>query len=128
MSDHWVPPSDRNLGQMKFLPTEDLKEALAASHKAELFVAGYYDFDRQHLLLFRGNGMSLVVPASVFVPNAKHTPDFTKFDIIDCGQTVSLGDYEASSRSILRAMDPEYDRKCEAENEVWLRKRTKISN
>lgn len=113
---------------MKFLPTEELHEALSAENKSELFVAGYCDFDNQHLILFKGDGKSIVVPFLIFKSYGGIVPDFDKFDIIDTGQTVALGNYEASNRGIFRAIDPEYDKKCEVENEIGSGKGKKVFN
>jgi hypothetical protein len=40
--------------------------------------------------------------------NAKVEPNFQELDIVDHGQAVKLGEYEASTRSILIDLDPEY--------------------
>ncbi len=123
----WIPPSHRNLGPMVFLQGKELQEALSATNKSELFVAGYFDFDLNQVMVFKGDGTSVAIPADIFIPNAKCSPDFTKFDIVDGGTALGFGEYEASNRSIFRAIDPAYNRKCE-EDEVRFREGKKVFN
>jgi DNA-binding Xre family transcriptional regulator len=54
----------------------------------------------------------LTVPFSGFEKSGTGTmPDFDRFAVIDCGQTVELGDYEAAVDAILYEYDPEYRRR-----------------
>ena len=54
----------------------------------------------------------LTVPFSTFEKSGDGTePDFNKFAVIDCGQTVQLGNYEAAVDAILYEHDPEYRRR-----------------
>lgn len=104
----------RQIGLLKVLDTKELAEVLAlpATDKRRLITAGYADFTLQHLVLFRGDGTSVIAPFKMFVPNLKTSPDFEALDIIDFGHTVKLGEYEASTRSILIDLDPEYKDYC----------------
>lgn len=115
------------MGTMQFLPSDEMKIALASPDKNERFVAGYFDYIGQHLLLFRGDGMSLVVPASVFEPRMELAPDFNLFELTDCGAMIKLGLYEVTNEFILKAMDPKFEAKRE-ENEIRIRARAKVSN
>ncbi len=89
----------------------DLVEALTAPNRADLFIGGAVDREAKAITLIRGNLESLVVPFAWFrkVPGGTR-PDFSRFGVIDCGQTVALGDYEASADAILYDHDPEYRR------------------
>lgn len=122
----WIPPSRRNLSPMVFLPSEDLHLALQAPNKSELFVSGYFDHDLNQVMVFKGDGTSTTIPAEIFVSNTKFSPDFTKFDIVDGGATLSFGDYKASAKFILRALDPS-NYKCD-EYEVRFREGKKVLN
>ena len=56
--------------------------------------------------------MPLTVPFSAFEKSGDGTrPDFNELSVIDCGQTVQLGDYEAAVDAILYEYDPEYRRR-----------------
>jgi hypothetical protein len=103
--------SERNIGPLKVLPPEQLKVINGAEEveKRKLFVAGYADFDLKQLILFRGNGTSVIAPFSIFKPSGTGlAPDFTNLEIIDWGQTVKLGEYEASTTGILYDLDPAF--------------------
>jgi len=53
----------------------------------------------------------LTVPFSAFEKSGDGTePDFNAFSVIDCGQTVKLGEYEAAVDALLYEYDPEYRR------------------
>jgi hypothetical protein len=100
----------RRLGELSILKVEELKEVLAlpAVDKRRLITAGYADFSLQQLVLFRGDGTSVIAPFGMFEPSGTTAPDFNELEIIDYGHTVRLGSYEASTRSILTDLDPEY--------------------
>lgn len=110
----------REISVFKVLPPDQLKQIfkLALADKHRLIVGGYADFDLQQLILFRGDGSNVIAPFSMFEPNAICSPDFTDLDIIDYGQTVRLGKYEASSQSILKELDPEYQEYIESNNRL----------
>jgi DNA-binding Xre family transcriptional regulator len=95
-----------------FLPNEELAEVLSAPHAADLLIGGQVDAEAGVLLLFRGNLVPLVVPLSVFqqAPNGPR-PDPRRFAVIDHGQTIQLGDYEAATSAILYEVDPDYRRR-----------------
>lgn len=95
-----------------FLPPEELVEVLSAPNAADLFIGGRVDSDAGVLLLFRGNLAPLVVPLTVFEPGpGSPQPDPKRFAVTDYGQTLKLGDYEASGDAILYEVDPEYRRR-----------------
>jgi hypothetical protein len=89
----------------------DLVEALTAPNRANLFIGGAVDKEAKAITLIRGNLESLVVPFAWFRKAPGGTrPHFTRFAVIDCGQTVALGKYEASADAILYDHDPGYRR------------------
>lgn len=95
-----------------FLAAEELVEVLSAPNAADLFIGGSVDAEAGVLLLFRGNLVPLVVPLGIFktTPVGLH-PDPGRFAIADYGQTVKLGDYEATADAILYEVDPDYRRR-----------------
>lgn len=69
--------------------------------KRFLVVAGYSDFLRHQLILFRLGGVPVIVPFDMFKPSGTSNPDFSKLEIIDHGYTIKLGEYEADTCSVL---------------------------
>ena len=108
--------TNRKTTDLKCLPSNEMIEVLASPNeeKKNLFVSGYVDFTLKQVVLFRGYGVGVSVPFDMFVPDAKYSPDFEQFELIDYGQTVKLGEYEASTRSILYKLDPEYKAFCDS--------------
>jgi len=95
-----------------FLPAEELAEVLAAEHRADLFIGGSVNHATETITFWRGHVKPLTVPFSAFEKSGDGTaPDFHQFSVIDCGQTVRLGDYEAAVDAILYEYDPEYRRR-----------------
>ena len=95
----------------KLLPLEELLDVLSApqSEAAGLFIAAVADPQSQTLALTRGNLKTITVSFSMFPPSGRGIqPDFGRLSLIDCGHTVRLGDYEASSDAVLYEADPEY--------------------
>jgi len=77
-----------------------------------VFIGGSVDHDTTTITFWRGNLKSLTVPFSAFEKSGTGTkPDFNEFAVIDCGQTVQLGEYEAAVDAILYEYDPEYRRR-----------------
>lgn len=95
-----------------FIPAEALVEVLEAHNRADLFIGGSVDNATETITFWRGNLTALTVPFSAFEKSGAGTkPDFDKFAVIDGGQTVGLGDYEAAVDAILYEYDPEYRRR-----------------
>ena len=90
------------------LPEEELTEVLTSSMKerSRLVIAGFVDRPYRQLVLFLGNGIGILAPFEIFKPTPKVSPDFDRFGIIDHGQTIALGEYEASVDAIIEEMDP----------------------
>jgi len=94
-----------------FLPAEELADVLAAEHRSDLFIGGSVNRATETITFWRGNLKPLTVAFSAFEKSGDGTePDFHKFSVIDCGQTVRLGDYEAAVDAILYEYDPAYRR------------------
>ena len=109
-----------NLGMLTVLPPVELEAILSLpdSQKSRYFVAAYADFDNKQVVLCRGDGTNIMVSFVLFEPNATAIPDFTNLSIGDYGQTVKLGSYEASTRSILLAADWRFREECESNKNV----------
>jgi DNA-binding Xre family transcriptional regulator len=95
-----------------FIPAEELAEILEADHRADLFIGGSVDGVTDTITFWRGDLKPITVPFSAFEKSGAGTkPDFGRFAVIDCGQTVELGDYEAAVDAILYEYDSEYRRR-----------------
>lgn len=94
-----------------FIPAKELAEVLDAENPANCFIGGFVNKATQTITFWRGNLESLTIPFSAFDKSGNGTePDFEAFSVIDCGQTVRLGDYEAAVDAILYEYDPAYRR------------------
>jgi DNA-binding Xre family transcriptional regulator len=99
-----------------FLEPAELAEALQADERADLFIGGSVDRATETITLWRGNLDTLTVPFSAFEESGDGVqPDFGKFSLIDYGQTVRLGKYEAAADALLYEFDPEYRRRIKKE-------------
>jgi len=74
---------------------------LSWAAKRYLVIAGYSDFLPQQLVLFRSDGRNVITPFDMFKPSGTSSPNFYELEIIDCGNTIKLGKYEADAGSIL---------------------------
>jgi hypothetical protein len=96
-----------------FLPDDELVAVLIApaEEARDRFIGGSVDLERNSLILVRGNLEQVLFPLDAFHPNAVSRPDPTQFHLTDHGDTVCLGNYEASSHSILYEIDSDYRRR-----------------
>jgi hypothetical protein len=102
-----------------FLPPEELAEVLLSENRGDLFIGGFVDTTTKTITLWRGNLESLTVPFSAFPkPGDGTKPDFSKFAVIDYGQTIQFGPYEAAADAILYEFEPDYRRRIKKEREV----------
>jgi Helix-turn-helix len=93
---------------VRLLPAAEIAEVLAHEHPESLLIGGVADREDKALVLYRGSLERLVVPFSWFLSLADRTkPSFEDFEVIDNGQTVRLGKYEAAADAILYEFDPE---------------------
>jgi len=94
-----------------FVTSDELAEILNAENRSELAIGGIVNGKTERITLWRGNFEPMTIPFSAFETAGDGTaPDFSRFSIIDCGQTVKLGDYEAAIDAILYEFDPDYRR------------------
>ena len=95
---------------VRLLPQKELLAVLAAKNRNDLFVGGAVQ--AKTIVLYRGNLQSVTVPLAWFAPSGSGVrPNFSRFSIIDFGQTVKLGKYEAATDAILYDHDPIYCRR-----------------
>jgi DNA-binding Xre family transcriptional regulator len=95
-----------------FLPAEELAEVLKAANRHDLFIGGSVDQATGTITFWRGDLKPLAVPFSAFeMPASRNAPDLSRFSVIDCGQTVRLGGYEAAVDTILYEYDSDYRRR-----------------
>ncbi|MCI0620636.1 MAG: hypothetical protein L0387_03020 [Acidobacteria bacterium] len=85
------------------LPFHELVAATTAGNRAKLFVAGFVDWETDVATLYRGNLDRLVFSLSVI--GRRFQARATPLSIIDSGQTVCFGDYQAASDAILLEVD-----------------------
>lgn len=87
------------------LGKEELAEVLATENPDEYFIGGVVNRDDDVLVLFRGNFERLLVPLDWFRRDRPPFPDFDDFEIVDTGQTICFGDYEAAADAVLYEFD-----------------------
>ena len=97
---------------LKLLPIEEITEVLASPDREDSFIGGIVDKENALVILYRGNLEPLSLPLSWFEagPNSPQ-PDPDDFNVIDFGQTVRLGDFEAGAEAILYEFDPLFRRR-----------------
>lgn len=81
---------------------------MARDKSRDLFIGGAVDIESKTLALIRGNLDRLIVPLHIFRPSGNCKPDFDQFRIVDYGQTIQFGKYEAAADFVLYLADPEY--------------------
>lgn len=95
----------------EMLELSDLLHVVNSFNRQGLFIAGVVDPDDQVLILYRGDFTSLVVPFAWFEPRPTvGSPEWTRFEVTDFGQTLRMGDYEAAADAILYDFDPVFRR------------------
>jgi hypothetical protein len=102
-----VAPDDR----VQLAKADDLAEILAGPDRRNFFIGGAVSPAFKSLILYRGDLEPIVVPWSWFRARPSGPkPDFADFEVIDAGQTVRLGDYEAATEAILYDFDQDFRR------------------
>lgn len=97
---------------VRLLPIPELIEVLGSDHRSDLFIGGVVMPTRSEILLYRGNLEPITVPLSWFgTRTGSADPDISRFEVADYGQTIRLGDYEASTDAILYEFDEDYRRR-----------------
>ncbi|MBI5544774.1 MAG: helix-turn-helix transcriptional regulator [Deltaproteobacteria bacterium] len=99
----------------RFLPDDELAEVLASKSAADLFIGGAADAGAGALVLYKGDLLPLVVPLSMFKARpGGPAPDAGRLEVVDFGQTVRLGEFEAASDAIFYELDADYRRRAKA--------------
>lgn len=94
------------------LPVHELAEVLEQSNREDFCIGGSVERQHRMVVLVRGNLDVLPVPMASFEATADGVaPDFDDFEVIDYGQTLRFGDYEASFDAVLYEMDQVYRRR-----------------
>ena len=89
----------------------ELTMVLSAPNRRDLFIGAVFDAQSSAVLLYRGTLEPLVVPSRWFANRASGAVvDPSDLRVIDHGQTVRLGRFEASSDAILYEFDIAYRR------------------
>ena len=95
----------------ELLELPDLLDVAASFNRNDLFIGGIVDIEDQALILYRGDFTSLLVPFAWFEPRpVAGSPDWSRFQVTDCGQTLRVGEYEAAADAILYDFDPVFRR------------------
>jgi len=90
----------------------ELVEVLKQPNRADFCIGGSVEPEHQMVVLVRGILDVLPVPMEVFKPTGDGIePDFDDFEVIDYGQTLRFGRYEASFDAVLYEMDEDYRRR-----------------
>lgn len=84
--------------RVAFLEGGALTWVLTCDHPGSYVIGGNLDLDKQEIVFILGDMIPVTVPFSFFEPNAKCSPDFEQFEIVDHGTAVKFGDYECSTR------------------------------
>lgn len=102
-----------------FLAPDELAVALGAENRVDLFIGGSVDKGSETVTLWRGNLQTITVPFAAFAKSGDGTaPDFDKFSVIDYGQTIRLGDYEAAADALLYEFDAEFRRRTKSQRQA----------
>lgn len=95
----------------RFLDRDELAEVLSSERRADLFIGGTVSHADGAVVLYRGDLGRMAVPLSWFVRTGKvEHPDFDDFGVLDFGQTIRFGQFEAATDAILYAFDDLYRR------------------
>lgn len=99
----------------RFLEGSILSEVLLSPSVGDLLIGCAVDKLMETVTLIRGNLCQHVLPFSFFTdyPSVE-IPHFDDVEVIDYGQTLRLGTYEASTDSILYEIDEDYRRRANA--------------
>lgn len=98
------------------LPLEEILEIINDTNAKNYVIGGQVDEKTRVVTLIRGDLSKLVVPFSIFRPSGIGVkPDFTRFSVEDFGQSIKLGDYEASVDAVFYEFDSLYRRERKAE-------------
>ena len=95
--------------ESRWLPAAELVAAMTADDCADRFIGGSVDLKAKTVTLLRGDITAIVAPSRLFCRSGDQTaPDFSRLRLADYGQTIALGDYEASADAVLYELDAGY--------------------
>lgn len=98
------------------LPMSELLAVLQAANRRDLCIGGTVLRDSQTVILLRGDLEPLLVPFDAFQPSGNGiAPHFADFEVIDCGQTLRFGAFEAAFDAVLYERDAEHRRRLRAQ-------------
>jgi len=84
----------------------DWFKVVNATNDKPLAICGVLDTESRDLLLMLKNSEVFIISLDSFEPSGDGTaPDFSDFSIIDCGQTLKFGPYEASVEAVLKEIN-----------------------
>jgi DNA-binding Xre family transcriptional regulator len=87
----------------------EILEIFASKNPSHFVIGGNIENDLKLLVLTRGDLSTLAIPLSAFRESGDNiVPDFEAFSVVDGGQTLKFGEYEASVDSVLYELDPDY--------------------
>lgn len=99
-----------------FLEPQELAEALLAENRRDLLIGCLVDRDSKTVILWRGDLEPLTVPFAAFPKSADGIkPNFASAAVVDYGQTLQFGEYEAAADAILYEFDADYRRRIKKE-------------
>lgn len=94
--------------ELQLLSSDELAAVLSSDRRGDLLVGGIVNTSEGVIVLYRGSFDRMSVPFEWFQRSSDVEPDFNDFEVTDHGQTVRLGDFEASADAILYAFDSSY--------------------
>lgn len=85
-----------------FLSEQEVANIITAKNKSKLVIAVTSLKDKKKVILLKGNLIEKAIPFSAFkISGTGVVPDFNDLEVIDGGQTIRLGKYEAAVDSLL---------------------------
>jgi hypothetical protein len=94
---------------LSLLPDDELIEVISSPSRQDLLLGAATDREARAIVVLRGNLEPVVVPFAWFrSPRGGPVPDFANPEIVDGGQTIRLGPYEAATDALLFEIDREY--------------------
>jgi hypothetical protein len=110
------PKSSSADGPRSFLAPDEMAEVLVSDTPGDYVIGGLIDPVDDAVVLYRGSFDTVILPFSFFRPaTTKLMPDFSQFAIIDGGQALRFGTYEATVDIVLYDRDPEFRRRHKAQ-------------
>jgi hypothetical protein len=97
---------------LKLLPIEEIAEIIGLPDSEDYIIGGIVNLANSSVVLYRGNLAPITLPLAWFEagPNSPQ-PNPDDFEIIDFGQTIRMGEFEAGTEAILYEFDPLFRRR-----------------